>query len=185
MGAQDVPAECDARTGESPLIGAWRKMPSCSFSVINRKTSTNEGVGALTRVTEAALFWTASVVGEERFCARRSERHQNVEELLAVARLLNVHELAMTAIGHSCLGDLVERDGVDGADVLRPDDAGDLKVADLVVDPHLLVADDDEVAVGQDLRHQHGDMDVDLVGAGDLAGAVDRAVAAGSEQLGR
>src|SRR3954454_15564847 len=76
-----------------------------------------------------------------------SVRQHDVEHLLSVARLLDVGDLAAAAVGNAQLGDLVVRDGVLGRDVLRTDDAGDVDVADLEVDPDLLPAVDHQVAV--------------------------------------
>ena len=80
-----------------------------------------------------------------------------VGDLLAVARLLYVGDLAAAAVGHAGLGNLAERDGVVVADVLGADDAGDDEVADFEVDAHLLPALDHQIAVGQDLGDDGGD----------------------------
>src|ERR1700722_2809485 len=77
------------------------------------------------------------------------EWRDDVEELLAVARLLVVGELAAAAIGHPRLRELVEPRRVDRADVLRAQDTGDLQLANLVVDADLLPALDHQIAVGQ------------------------------------
>src|SRR5687767_7352639 len=59
------------------------------------------------------------------------ERQDRVGDLLAVARLLHVGDLAAPAVRNPCLGDLARGDRIVGVDVLRPDDAGDDQVAHL------------------------------------------------------
>src|SRR6185295_19958391 len=65
------------------------------------------------------------------------ERQQHVEHLLAVARLLDVGDLAAAAIGDARLGDLGGFDGVVALDVLRANDAGDDELAHFEVDADL------------------------------------------------
>src|SRR6195256_4180118 len=88
----------------------------------------------------------------------KSERQQHVHHLLAVARLLDVGDLAAPAIGDAGLRDLAAIDGVVALDVLRPHDAGDDQFADFEIDPYLLLAFDHQVAVRQKLRDDGGDV---------------------------
>ena len=88
----------------------------------------------------------------------RLEGQDGVGDLLAVARLLHVGDLAAAAVGDAGFGDLGRGDGVVGVDVLGPHDAGDDQVADLEVDAHFLAALDHQVAVGQHLGDDGGDL---------------------------
>src|SRR6267143_6034875 len=81
------------------------------------------------------------------FSGSCSERQQYVHYLLAVARLLDVGDLAAAAIGDAGLRDLAGIDGVVALDILRPHDAGDDQFADFEIDPDLLLAFDHEIAV--------------------------------------
>jgi hypothetical protein len=65
----------------------------------------------------------------------RSEREDDVDQLVAVTGLLHVAELAVPAIGYPQFGDLFMGDRVLVGDVLRPDHAGELDLADLVSSP--------------------------------------------------
>ena len=87
------------------------------------------------------------------------------------ARLLHVGDLALAAIGKPRFGHLGEIDGVVLGDVLGAHHAGDLQVAHFGVHLHLLMPADDEIAVGQDLRHQGGEREVDRFRTVDRAGA--------------
>src|SRR3984893_17047539 len=89
---------------------------------------------------------------------QNSERQQHVHHLLAVARLLYVHDLAATAIGDAGLRDLARIDGVVALDVFGAHDAGDDQFADFEIDADLLLALDHEIAVRQDLRDDSGDV---------------------------
>src|SRR6516225_6620365 len=80
-----------------------------------------------------------------------SERQQDVGHLLAIARLLEVEDLAAAAIGDACLRNLRGIDGVVALDVLGPHDTGDDQFADFEVDADLLLALDHEIAVRQHL----------------------------------
>jgi hypothetical protein len=53
-------------------------------------------------------------------------------------------------------------------DVLRPHHPGDFEIAHLEIGPRVVMADNDEVAGGLDLRHHRGDALVDLLVALDL-----------------
>ena len=64
---------------------------------------------------------------------------------------------------------LDEFDRVVAFDILRPHDAGDDQFAHFVVDPHLLLAFDDEIAVWQNLRHHAGDIGLQILLAIDRA----------------
>src|SRR5579859_4821977 len=93
------------------------------------------------------------------------ERKQNVHHLLAVARLLNRADLALTTVADARLGDLGGLHGIVTFDVLRPHDAGNDQFALLSVDADLLPAFDHEVAVGEDLRHDAGNVRRQRLGA--------------------
>src|SRR5262245_25133258 len=90
------------------------------------------------------------------------EGEQDVEDLLAVARLLQVADGAFAAVGDARFGDLVVRHFVERGDVLGPDHALDREIAHLEVDAHLLAALDHQVAVGHDLRDHRRHAQVDL-----------------------
>src|SRR3569833_2325067 len=106
------------------------------------------------------------------------EGQDGVGDLLAVARLLNVGDLAAAAVGDARFGELLGRDGVVGLDVRRPHDALHEEVTNFVVHAHLLMALDHEVAVGQGLGDDDGDV------GGELLVAVDRARAADAHGAG-
>src|SRR6266851_9498169 len=74
-----------------------------------------------------------------------SERPDNIEELLTVARLLHVGDLAAATIGNPRLGNLGVLDGVGVGDVFRPHDTRDLKHAHLVVDANFLLTLDHQI----------------------------------------
>src|SRR5260221_2900911 len=88
--------------------------------------------------TTAPLSRTAAP-GVSRIDARSSERHQDVEQLGAVARLLDVVDLAAAAVRDAGLGDLVVADRVVGRDVLGPDDADQPELPETDIDQHLLM----------------------------------------------
>src|SRR6185437_8822665 len=104
---------CLLFTGEAPCRTRLWPCPPPPAHTDERRKRRRSGPLPLRRMSASAPGLDASGL----------ERHQDVEELLAVARLLDVHELAVAAVGDARLCDLVERDGVDGADVLGPDDA--------------------------------------------------------------
>src|SRR4051794_28386986 len=107
-------------------------------------------VGALTRLAggrRPADAYQGPGQRRAESASAASIRQHDVEHLLSVARLLDVGDLAAAAVGDAQLGDLIVRDGVLGRDVLRADDAGDVDVADLEVDPDLLPAGDHQIAV--------------------------------------
>ena len=58
-------------------------------------------------------------------CCVRLEGQDHIQELGAVARLLDIGELAAAAIGDARFRDLVVADGVGLQDVLGPDDAAE------------------------------------------------------------
>src|SRR4051794_24793544 len=106
-------------------------------------------------VTAPALQRTARAL---RFrLGHKLERQDHVHELLAVARLLHVGDLAAAAISDAGLRDLAGVDGVVALDVFGPHDAGDDQLADFEIDANLLLAFDHQIAVGQDLRHHRSD----------------------------
>ena len=105
--------------------------------------------------------------------ARGLEGIEDVEELLSVGRLLDVGELTPAAVGDAGFGDLIVAHGVFRADVLGPDDADDLQFANLEVDANLPGSLNRHVSVRQHLGDDGGDPQVDFVGAGNLALAVD------------
>src|SRR3569623_1797596 len=86
------------------------------------------------------------------------EGQDGVGDLLAVSRLLNVGDLAAAAVGDTRLGDLFGLDGVVRLDVLGPHDTLHDQLAVLDVLPHRLVAFDHQVAVGQGLRDDRGNI---------------------------
>ena len=88
----------------------------------------------------------------------RSERQQDVRHLLAVARLLNVGDLAAAAIRNARLRDLLQIHRVVGSRILGPHDAGNDQFAHFEIDANLLFAFDHEIAVRQDLRHHRRDV---------------------------
>src|SRR5262249_16428176 len=88
----------------------------------------------------------------------RLEGQEHVHHLLAVARLLHVHDLAAAAIGDAGLRDLAGVDGVVALDVLGPDDTGDDQLAGLEIDADLLLAFDHQVAVRKHLGDDAGDV---------------------------
>jgi len=100
------------------------------------------------------------------------EREDDVVDLLAVSRLLDIGDLAPAAIGDPRLGDLVVADRVCGTDVLGPDDAAYFEIADLEIHPDLLPAGDHHIAVGQELRDDGGDLEFDILVARHAPGAV-------------
>src|ERR1700712_4284406 len=91
------------------------------------------------------------------------ERQYHVHELLAVARLLHVGDLAAPAIGDAGLRDLAAVDSVVALDILRPHDAGDDQLADFEIDADLLFAFDHQIAVRQKLRHHRGDAGLQIL----------------------
>src|SRR5437868_5980967 len=85
---------------------------------------------------EALVRWRATHRSEglratRRWSARLLEGQDGVCDLLAVARLLHIGDLAAAAVGDAGFGDLFGHDGVVRLDVLGPHDAGDDQVADL------------------------------------------------------
>ena len=80
------------------------------------------------------------------------ERQDDIHHLLAVARLLNIGDLAAAAVSDAGFGDLAGVDRVVALDVFRPDDAGDNQFANFEVDANFLFAFDDEISVRQYLR---------------------------------
>ena len=68
------------------------------------------------------------------------EGQQHVEDLLAVARLLDVGDLAAAPGGNPRLGDLAGIDEIVALNVFGAHDAADNQFADLGVDPDLLFA---------------------------------------------
>jgi hypothetical protein len=111
------------------------------------------------------------------FLEQSSERHDDIEDLLAVARLLDVADLAASAVGNPGLGNFFIADRICRVDVFRPDHAGELKLADLEVDPDFLPALEHQVAVGQHVRYQGRHLERDRLLAVDLTGALVAAVA--------
>src|SRR4051812_10542598 len=105
---------------------------------------------------------TASRRGSREIYAKRAgrllERQENVPHPIAVALLLDVGDLAAAAIGDARLRDLGRIDRVLALDVLRPHDAGDDQLAYFVVHPDFLPALDDEIAVGQHLGDDGGNV---------------------------
>ena len=93
-----------------------------------------------------------------RVLAPPLERQQHVHHLLAVARLLQIGDLAAAAIGDAGLGDLAGIDGVVALDVLGANDAGDDQLADFEIDPDFLLALDHQIAVRQHLGDDGGDV---------------------------
>src|SRR5579883_2417898 len=86
------------------------------------------------------------------------ERQQHVHDLAAVTLLLEVTDLAVTAISDTGLRDLARIDGVVALDIFRPHDASDNQFALFVVDANLLPAFDHEIAVRKHLRDDGGDV---------------------------
>src|SRR3546814_12639035 len=70
------------------------------------------------------------------------EGEQDVEDLLAVARLLDVGDDAAATVGDAGLGDPVVGHRVGRRHVLGTNDAGDLQLPDFEVHPELLAAED-------------------------------------------
>src|SRR5690606_3473286 len=84
---------------------------------------------------------SARRIGRIRFMRRfPSEGHDTVGDLLAPPRLLGARDLAATAICDPRAGDAVVFDLVVPRDIRRAHDAGNLQIAQLEIDPHLLIA---------------------------------------------
>ena len=106
-----------------------------------------------------------------------SKRHQDVIHLLAVTGLLNIGDLSTPAIGDPRFRNLRVFDRVPIADVFGPDDSGDKQFSHLEIDPHLLAAANDQIAVGENLcdhcGHGQGDgffpIDLSSTGTGAIA----------------
>ena len=95
-------------------------------------------------------------------CLRRLEREDDVEHLLPVAGLLEIGNLAASALGNPRFGDLVIGHGVGGGHVFRADDPGNLKLTSFEVDPEFLSAVNCHVAVGKDLGDHGRDAQFDI-----------------------
>lgn len=67
----------------------------------------------------------AARVGGRATTAIWLEGHQDIEQLLPIARLLDVGDLAAPTVGNAGFGDLGRFDGVGSVDILRPHDTGD------------------------------------------------------------
>src|SRR5690606_30031108 len=78
-----------------------------------------------------------------------SEGHETVGDLLAPPRLLGARYLAATAICDPRAGDAVVFDLVVPRDIRRAHDAGNLQVAQLEIDPNLLIALNGQMPVRQ------------------------------------
>ncbi len=85
--------------------------------------------------------------------------------------------MTAAAISNARLGDLVVVDGIGRGDILGPDQADDLQLPDLEVDPDLLASGDHQVAVGQYLGDEGGDAQIDLLVAVDAARALGHRIA--------
>ena len=128
------------------------------MSVMNRSIATIDRSRDLSR-HQAGLA--------ARFLFVRSEGQQNIHYLLAIARLLDIGDLAAATIGQAGLGDLGGFKRVVCLDIFRPDDARDDQFADFEVDADFLLALDHEIAIGQHLRDDGGDIRHQLLGAFD------------------
>src|SRR5262245_38132613 len=66
------------------------------------------------------------------------ERQEYVEDLLAIAALLHIGNLAAASVRNTCLRDLVRIDCVVALDVFRSHNSGDDEFANLEVDANFL-----------------------------------------------
>ena len=102
------------------------------------------------------------------------ERQEYVEDLLAIAALLHIGNLAAASVRDTRLRDLVGVDRVVALDILRSHNSSDDEFANLKVDANLLLTLDHQVAVRQYLRHHAGDVRFELFRAIDRALAIAR-----------
>ena len=116
--------------------------------------------------------------------AAASDRQDVQEEAAQPADGLRLGLLAAAAVLDAHVGDLRAGDGVAGLDQQRVDLAGEAQHVDVAVDADLLLAGDQQVAVGQHVGDEHGDGAEEVVAVlgGALAG---EAVAAGAFGAGR
>jgi hypothetical protein len=91
------------------------------------------------------------------------ERCDDVIDLLAPARLLDLGDPAAATVGNSGLRDLVVRDGVVALDVSRSDDPTDIQDAHLVVHTDFLRAGDHHVPVGKPVDHDGRNREFNLL----------------------
>ena len=123
--------------------------------------------------------------GWRKTLAELLEREDNVDNLLPVPRLLNVADVTTAAICDAGFSYFLERDGVAVRDVLRANDASDLKLANFEVDARFLTPVNDEVAVRQNLGHHGGQFYLDDFLTVDCACAVAARGTAQLQQVGR
>src|SRR5262245_10184943 len=86
------------------------------------------------------------------------ERQKYVEDLLAIAALLHIGNLAAASVRNTRLRDLVRVDRVVALDVFRSHNSCDDEFTNLKIDANFLLTLDHQVAVRQYLRHHAGDI---------------------------
>src|SRR5580704_1167386 len=139
-----------SRSSDSTLV----RSPHCPSKRRNATSGANAFIATISRHDTAGARLRPYLSQPLRPTRRIVlERHQDIEQLLAVARILHVCNVALTAICDSGLGDLRKVDGIVAGDVFGAYHAGNLQVAQFAVHTHLLMSTDDEIAI----RHHLGD----------------------------
>src|SRR6185437_6091267 len=110
-----------------------------------------------------------------------SKRQYDVGHLLPPRLGLDVRQRALAAIGNARLGDLGQIDRVVALDIFRARDAGDEQFAHFGVEPYFLLTLDHQIAVGQDLGDDGGDVGDQLILAVDRAVALHLGIAVGRQ----
>src|SRR5690606_37622366 len=96
-----------------------------------------------------------------------------VEEPAEPAHRVGSRQRAPAAIGDLGIADAVGSDAVVGSDIGHPHDSLNLDQLVALVEAHLLLAADQQVAVAQVAHHGHGDLAVEAVALGGMAGAAE------------
>ena len=106
-------------------------------------------------------WWLSEPIGERGSCglrpATRLEWQDDVHDLLAIAWLLDIGELAAATICNARFGNFFRFNGVVRRDVFWPNDTGDENFTNLEIDTDLLTALDHEIAVWQNLKNNSRD----------------------------
>src|SRR6188508_397986 len=90
------------------------------------------------------------------------ERQKYIEDLLTITALLDVSNLAAASICDTRLRDLVGVDRIVALDILRSHNPCDNEFAYLEVDANFLLSFDHQISVRQYLRHDAGDVRLEL-----------------------